>query len=271
MQGLWLIERRESRWQSPLAAMLVTATLFTAALASMTRTGADFAPSPVAEAAPRIVFFEPPPRVESKPRPVEPPRTIVPPKAAPTKAQEHPMIAPAPVVVPAAPPIEVPARDSSSSGRTAAETKALLTQPVPARDVPTFSGSKTRPIEARGAPMAPSGVTMHSTPLTTAQRDSIANSAVANALSADRDEFGRRGRIGNASGSKPGVLSAGVSIPFPLFSPGPSAAGRKRNAIIDADNQLRLRRLQDRALAQADSTRTDSLRRDSLARRSIRP
>lgn len=270
MQGLWLIERRESRWQSPVVAMLVTATLFTAALGSMTRTGLDFERSRFADDQPRIVFFQPAPRVESKPRPTERPRTSAPPTAPPIKAHEQPMVAPAPVVVPVSPPIEAATRDSSRAG-TPAETASPLFRLVPTRDVPTFSPSKAHAIEARGAPIAPSGVTVHSAPLTTAQRDSIAQNAVARALDADRDEFGRRGRIGNASGSQPGVLSAGVSIPFPLFSPGPSPAERKRNAVIDADNQLRLRRLQDRAIAQHDSTRTDSLRRDSLARRSVRP
>jgi hypothetical protein len=110
-----------------------------------------------------------------------------------------------------------------------------------------------------------------SAPLTPTQRDSIATINIGAAVASVREEMARGGGTHGVSGQQPGVLSAGVSIPFPLFSSGPSAAERKRNAVIDADNQARLRRLQDVVIAQRDSVRTDSLRRDSLARRAIRP
>jgi hypothetical protein len=66
-------------------------------------------------------------------------------------------------------------------------------------------------------------------------------------------------------------LSVGSGFPLPLFSNGPSAAQRKRNAAIDADYQAGLRRLEDRILLRRDSIRLDSLRRDSLRRHSLLP
>jgi hypothetical protein len=66
-----------------------------------------------------------------------------------------------------------------------------------------------------------------------------------------------------------GGLGFGVSIPFTLFSSGPTREQRKRDSIIDADNQLRHRRLQDRLLLKRDSILADSLRADSLRRRIV--
>lgn len=270
---LWTDRRDTSRWQSRGVALLVTATLFTAAFASMTRLGRPVDDSRFADAYPRIVFFPPTPRAELPPKTIDRPRVLAPPATAPVRTREQPVAAPVPVVVPASPPAADVKRDSSAVRRTPGDEVSPLTRLVPMRDVPTFTPSATPSTAARGAPLAASGVTVRSTPLTTAQRDSIVTSKIASALAADRDELAHRGRIGSANGQQPGTLSAGVSIPFPLFSPGPSAAERKRNAVIDADNQLRLRRLQDRELAKADSIRADSLRRDSLAlaRRAIRP
>ena len=65
-----------------------------------------------------------------------------------------------------------------------------------------------------------------------------------------------------------------MSIPFPLFSSGPSAAQRKKNEALDAEYQARLRGLEDLVLYKrdrrvADSLRLDSLRLDSLRRESV--
>jgi hypothetical protein len=61
-----------------------------------------------------------------------------------------------------------------------------------------------------------------------------------------------------------------VSIPFTLFSSGPTREQRKKNEIIDADNQLRQRRLQDRMFLKRDSIRADSIRADSIRADSLR-
>jgi hypothetical protein len=65
-------------------------------------------------------------------------------------------------------------------------------------------------------------------------------------------------------------LSAGSSLALPLFSSGPSAAQRRKNAAIDADYRARLGRLEDRIVLRRDSIRLDSLRRDSLRLDSLR-
>jgi hypothetical protein len=71
---------------------------------------------------------------------------------------------------------------------------------------------------------------------------------------------------GHRSSTQQGA-TAGGGFSLPLLSRGPSAAQRKRNAAIDKDYRMGLRRLEDRMLLKRDSLRLDSLRRDSLARR----
>jgi hypothetical protein len=73
---------------------------------------------------------------------------------------------------------------------------------------------------------------------------------------------------GNADGVHASVGQQGVtvSVPFPLFSPGPSPEQRKKNEALERDYNSRLGRLNDRLLLIRDSIRADSLRRDSLAK-----
>jgi hypothetical protein len=82
------------------------------------------------------------------------------------------------------------------------------------------------------------------------------------------EAMGGEGAVGGRSGSGVSVGPGGVtvSVPFPLFSSGPSAAQRKQNEAIDLDYQYRLRRLNDRLFFVRDSIRADSLRRDSVAK-----
>ena len=266
---LWLIDRRDvPRWQSPIAALLVTAALFTAAFASMTRFGEPFTGTTVVDERPRLVFFPPPPVEPAKP--AERPRVKAAPPNAPVRRLEQPITVTPPAVAPMSLPREEVRRDSSATGSLPVDPSSLFKAVTPTPDAPATAPSAARSTAARGAPMAPSGVTASSIALTAAQRDSIAKNRIGTAVAEARADLGRGG-IHSANGSQPGALSAGVSIPFPLFSSGPSAAERKRNAVIDADNQLRLRRLQDRASTQLDSTRADSVRRDSLSRRAVRP
>jgi hypothetical protein len=79
------------------------------------------------------------------------------------------------------------------------------------------------------------------------------------------------GGVGAVNGGKTGVTmdsrGIGVSIPFPLFSSGPSAAERKRNEKLYAEYLATLRRLNDRILFQRDSLRADSLLLDALSKR----
>jgi hypothetical protein len=76
--------------------------------------------------------------------------------------------------------------------------------------------------------------------------------------------------VGAVDPSSTGGLGIGFSIPFTLFSSGPTREQRKKNEIIDADNQLRQRRLQDRMYLKRDSIRADSIRADSIRADSLR-
>jgi hypothetical protein len=79
------------------------------------------------------------------------------------------------------------------------------------------------------------------------------------------------GGVGAVNGGKAGVTmdsrGIGVSVPFPLFSSGPSPAERKRNEKLHAEYLAYLRGQQERILLKRDSIRADSLRLDSLLKR----
>jgi len=74
--------------------------------------------------------------------------------------------------------------------------------------------------------------------------------------------------FGAVNGGKTGVTmdsrGVGVSVPFPLFSSGPSPAERKRNEKLHAEYLAFLRGQQERILLKRDSIRADSIRADSL-------
>jgi hypothetical protein len=72
--------------------------------------------------------------------------------------------------------------------------------------------------------------------------------------------------VGAVGGQTASGLGYGSSVPFTFLSSGPTREQRKLNEQIDADNQLRLRRLQDRMYLKQDSIRADSIRADSLRR-----
>jgi hypothetical protein len=85
------------------------------------------------------------------------------------------------------------------------------------------------------------------------------------------------GGVGAVNGGKTGVTmdsrGVGVTLPFPLFSPGPSPEERKQNEKLHAEYLAYLRREQEVILLKRDSVRADSLRLDSLAKKRalIRP
>jgi hypothetical protein len=78
------------------------------------------------------------------------------------------------------------------------------------------------------------------------------------------------GGVGAVGGGKTG-LSMGpngltYSIPFPLFSPGPSPEERKRNEKLLAEYLAYLRRQNDRILLKRDSIRADSAFRAAMSK-----
>ena len=207
----------------------------------------------------------------------------------------------APIAVPGVPLIPVtpsPSPSPKSPVDKASATNDSAGAPLNAAS----NGSPTRPVreagKGKGAPFAPAGLTAGSRASNTAYvRDSIIRQrmlavpgmAKAGVMGeADRQALeesqqqarqlqqrsltagnGRdlvvlegKGKDGVGAVGGPGV----VSISAPLFSSGPSATQRKRNEKIDADNRLRLGRLQDRLRLQRDSTHADSLRADSVRR-----
>jgi hypothetical protein len=184
----------------------------------------------------------------------------------------------------------------------------------PARVPIDVHGNTSAPLSRLGAPIAPAGVTpVDPLPNTPEVRDSIAAARMNDIallakthvpigaelaeLQERRRGADRLARRATTAGNSPDVhvmLGEGLdgvgavnggrtslnplhgSIPFTLFSSGPTAAQRKVNEKLDAEYRARLRRLQDRALivadvARRDSVRADSLRSDSLTRIARRP
>jgi hypothetical protein len=82
------------------------------------------------------------------------------------------------------------------------------------------------------------------------------------------DGVGVDGGPGDGLKMTPG--GAMVSIPFPLFYPGPSPEQRKRNEAIYRDYLAALARLQKRIATKRDSVLADSVRADSVARARVK-
>jgi hypothetical protein len=267
----------------------------------------DSDPPTVVQLPPLPVATRPQPDVQRAPRVAPRPRVatpIAPAVAAPT----IPLVAP--VVVPTTAPSSLAApRDSSPGSRTG---PVIPLGPVRAPiDVPRNTSA---PLSHLGAPIAPAGVTsIDPLPNTPEVRDSIAavrmsdiallakthaptGAELADLQAAQRvaERLARRattagnshdihvmtgeGRdgVGAVNGGRTSLNPIHGSIPFTLFSSGPTAAQRKVNEKLDAEYQARLRRLQNRALivaevARRDSVRADSLRRDSLTKIARRP
>jgi hypothetical protein len=269
---------------------------------------------PIDSEPPTVVELTPPlpEPIRKPPADIRPtPRvTLPPPIAAPVAPRVIPPALPIapPVVAPiVAPTVNAAPRDSATDSRT---SPVIPLGPVRA---PITFPDKGVVVGHFGAPIAPAGVTtIGRAPNTPEVRDSIATERMADIRllakthtpkGAELGELQQRQRIadqmmrrattaGNARdvhvsmgegldgvgavGGQTGPSLRGVSVPFPLFSSGPSPAERKKNETLDADYQARLRRLQDRARLVADdvrldSLRLDSLRRDSLAKSSRRP
>ena len=201
-------------------------------------------------------------------------------------------------------PVEIPNAVAPVAPKVAPTPRtAPIGEPTASRDSSNQSSGKGAPTTptGKGAPMAPSGVTLGArTPNTPAVRDSIAREKMAGIpelarthapTGAERQELEESQRLarllrqrtttaGNTrdlvilqGSGKDGVGAVGgpgmISVPFTLFSSGPSPEQRKKNEKLDADYQLRLRRLQDRMYLKQDSVRADSVRADSLRRDSL--
>ena len=305
-RGRFRRQEPEHRWQSVLVSVAVTVLVFALALGSMVslpvlsnrehstddKVAIIRFPSP--EARPPVPVVKRP--SPSKPvEPVRPPtQAVAPPDVAPPIATQ-PQIAP-PVVAPIAPSVGVPLPvGGNSRGADSANGGG-------ARGASAPRGS------GKGASIEPAGVSLTNRAANTAfVRDSILKSKLAliPELAATRAPSGRekaeleqsqrsalalrrrdltsgnsnglvvlQGKGMNGAGavdpSPAGALGFGGSIPFTLLSSGPTREQRRKDAIVEADNQLRERRLEDRMFLQRDSIRADSVRADSLRADSLR-
>jgi hypothetical protein len=231
---------------------LVTAALFAVAFGSMTtlRNADFFRPTGPGER----VQWVPVPTPASKPAPLPPPRIarVRPPRAiAPAE--------PAPVArdVAPAPRLQAPPADTAMQP-TAAPPANIPLSIEPAKTVPYV------PTTARGgAPISLAAVGGHA-PMTARMRDSILAASMAEVPYLAGPRSPNAVKIPPRPNGEP-AIGGGMSIPVPIFEPGPSAAQRKRDAVVAAENQARLYRLEDRLFQKRDSIRLDSLRRDSIA------
>jgi hypothetical protein len=266
----WTDRSSSPAWGSRTVALVITAALFAAALASMSSLG-TFPTIPVQRSTDeaRLVYVTPAPRVERpEPRPVHPQRTRSVEATRVPALPRQPASANAPGASVAAPtaPVE-PHRDSSTASPDA--IRSLFAPPTlhnPLAEAPKFERRTVTPGGAVGHP-APAGVLE---PFAPGSDTALAVDPYARAIAEIRAEMARQNSP-HAVGGPAGTVGAGVSLPLPLFSSGPSREQRKRNEALDADYRRRLARLQALAIARRDSIRADSLRRDSLARRGIRP
>jgi hypothetical protein len=295
-QGSRYFDRQQSerRWPSFLFSLGITAVLFASAFGAMRSlpklvTGGQTKPSTSTIVLQLPAPAEPAPVVaRSRVRPTERPPI--------EKRRDEPAALPD-VAPPAASQIAVPigvpgtqpaARDSGGASPS------------------SVSGASTNATSARrgsgkGAPIAPAGISLDNRAANTPYvRDSIVREKMVGIpdLARTRAPTGRekqeleasqrqaaalRQRSTTAGNSRDltilqgsgmnGVGAVGgpgiVSIPLPLFSSGPSPEQRKKNEKIDADYQMRLRRLEDRMYLKRDSIRADSVRADSLRRDSL--
>jgi len=283
----WLDRRRpDSRWSSIGVSVAATAALFAAALASM-KSVAFWTEVVSHESPTEVVRLEPPaPRPPAPPRVVRRggPRATAAPAVVPRAIEAPPVSVPvaAPVQpTPVAAPVDT-AVAGARSARPAIPVGVVVPHEVALPDPATITHG--------AAPMAPAGVVAPHTANTATLRESLAASRMLSiaelartraptereladlkasqrqaAMLARRATTAGNSRdvhvpMGKGVGGVGAADGGGVSIPFPLFSRGPSPAERRRNDSLDADYRLRLGRLQERA------RRLDSLRRDSLAR-----
>ncbi|HXT14258.1 MAG TPA: hypothetical protein VN706_01425 [Gemmatimonadaceae bacterium] len=293
----------DPRWPSFGVSLIITAAMFAAALAAM-RTIAPWRSDTSAPDKPVVVRLTPPtPAPVPKAKPVQTvqqvPRSAV--VAAPTTIPTTiaPIATPGridvPLVAPVVPSVAAPARTSADSGvgarGTAGAASASTGDRVFAGGAPIARSGMVLPPKVLDTPAArdsimkvrmaaivemakkpPTGEIKAEMDARARQADRVARRAttVGNAndvhvpMGKGVDGVGVDGGPGN--GVKMTPNGPMVSIPFPLFYPGPSPAQRKRDSIVNADNVARLGRLGVRVKTKADSVRADSLRADSIAK-----
>lgn len=277
----WTYRREASPWFSPAIAAAATAVVFGTAFVSMTslrnaraRPLVPEAPVPI-NLAVRPAIRTPPP----SPRPTS--RHVAPPEETPVNPQ---------------PPAAVDSGSLRNSARdTAAAPRSRAAEPNAASiprgvAMPSGIGSRTGPeytpawVAAGTKLLGPAGSAQLRDSISDALKPAAEARAWARPMSAGtRAEIAETQRqasildrrtmtAGNSrdlhamSGQGVGGVGGvgvGGSIGVPLFSRGPSAAQRARDAKVEAENRAIMQRLAERARAKRDSIRRDSIRADS--------
>lgn len=293
----------DARWQSIGISLLLTAALFATALVAMRSIApwhSAFDEMPDKPVVVRLTPPLPPPGTKrpNPPAPAAAPRVTVP---ASVPAAIAPVVTPGRIDVPAVPvapaaPVASTTRQDSAGAPGAANAAG--------------GSRAVYGVYAHGAPIARAGVVLPPrTPNTPAVRDSIlkvymatvpelakrpptgdvaaemeerahiaarmaqrattaGNPNVHVPMGQGADGVGVDGGPGDGLKMTPG--GAMVSIPFPLFYPGPSPEQRKRNEAIYRDYLAALARLQKRIATKRDSILADSVRTDSIARARVK-
>jgi hypothetical protein len=294
----------EPRWQSIGISLLLTAAMFATALVAMRSIAPWHSAFDEPSEKPVLVRLTPPapPREMERPKPppaVAEPRVLVPtvvPSAIAPVVTPGQIDAPATPFAPATPISPVAPR----TGQDSAGASGSPNRP------PFVPGG----VYAHGAPISRAGVVLPArTPNTQAVRDSILKVYMASVpelakrpptadVAAEMEErrrvaerMARRATTsgnpnvhvpmgqgadgvgvdgGPGNGLKMTPNGAMVSIPFPLFYPGPSPEQRKRNEAIYREYLAVLGRLQKRIATKRDSVLADSVRADSIARSRVK-
>ncbi|MEP6491326.1 MAG: hypothetical protein ABJF01_01520 [bacterium] len=271
-----VVDAPAPRWRALGASVAVTTALFAAAITAMTSFRALTSTSEM-NSSERVAWVPVAIPIPAPLPPREQPRRVAPaPVAEPiTRVQSSSSVGmPTASTMPAAPSINARIRrDSSAIPQPPIGTRIPLSV-EPATPIPFNPPA----IGVAGAPVAPAGVVLSHAPMSVQARDSTLAALMASVPGMAR--AGGSGRSGGtvraipitqpgAPGQQQPAVCVCVSLPLPILEPGPSAAQRKRDAVIAADNQARLTRLEERLREQRDSMRLDSLRKDSLRRDSI--
>ena len=301
--GRFHFHQSERRWPSVIVSVGITALSFALAFGSMRSiSGGRFSERSATEAIATLQFptpAPPKPRVVAAPRAAkQSPAEIDRPETSKAPAIVPPSVdIPAPVVSPLTAPVGTPTigRDGTVNGTNLATDTASRGSGAPRRS-------------GKGAAMEPAGVSLANRAANTTQvRDSIMRSKMTliPGLAATRAPTGRelaeleqsqrsslalrrrtltggnsndlvilQGKgmngVGAVDASPASGIGFGGSVPFTLLSSGPTREQRKKNEAIDADHELRQRRLEDRMFLKRDSIRAEAVRADSVRADSLR-
>jgi len=297
----WYDQRPESNWSSFGVSIAITIGIFAAAIMSM-RTVATWLEPRSEREIPTVVELRPPVAEPAPvPKPVVRPAPVTPSVAAPTVTPRAIDIAP-PIASPTSVPTTIgPGSTPSDTNRTKASGPLIPLGPAgvkggteaPISGAPIAAGvtsGKALPNSARARDSIIAAGVMGDAALWLTDKYKPKGAELA-ALEQSRriaDRMMRRTTSAGAwqdvhvpmgegmngegavGGGKTGVHMTpnGVmaTVPFPLFSSGPSPEERKRNEKLVAEYQGYLHRMDDRIVLRADSVRADSLRRDSIAK-----